>query len=115
LAVFLVIWIASALQAASYSDYVLDIDLLSSNPSNRKAASDWLQALGIPIDFSDCASPSSGKLPVSADEFEQMLQDAATAIRSGAAPLVIAEPDVIRKRLASLSPLSSKVLGLAAG
>jgi hypothetical protein len=113
LAVFLVIWIASALQVVSYSDYVLDIDRLSSNLSYRKATSDWFQALGIPIDFSDCASPSSGKLPVSAGEFEQMLQDAATAIRSGAAPLVIVEPDVIRKRLASLSPLSGDTLRLA--
>lgn len=113
LAVFLIIWIASALQAVSYSDYVLDIDLLSSDLSYRKATSDWLEALGIPIDFSDCASPPSDKLPVSAGEFEQMLHDAVAAIRSRAALLVIVEPDVIMKRLASLSPLSRSILSAA--
>jgi hypothetical protein len=115
LAVFLVIWIASALQVVSYGDYILDIDLLSSDLSYRRATSAWFQALGLSIDFSDCASPSLGKLPVSVSEFDQMLQNAAAAIRNGAAPLIIREPDVIRKRLTTLSPLSSKFLRMTVG
>lgn len=113
LAVFLVIWLASALQAISYSDYVLDIDLLSNDPSFKKSAADWFEALGISIDFSDCASPSSGTAPLSAGEFEQMLREAAAAVRNNAASLVIADLDVIKKRLAWVSPRSGEFLRMA--
>ena len=110
LAVFLMIWIASALQAISCADFVLDIDQLSTDLECRKSAMEWFKRIGCPTDFSDCASPSSRKLPVSANEFERMLNDTVTAIRTKAAPLVIAEPEIVRKGCESLSPLSSKVL-----
>ncbi len=110
LAVFLMIWIASALQAISCADFVLDIDLLSTDPACRKSAMEWFETIGCPLDFSDCASPSSSQLPIPANEFEHMLEEAGTATRTSAAALVIAQPAIVRTRLGSLSPLSSKVL-----
>jgi len=115
LAVFLLIWIASALQAISYCDFVLDIDLLSTEPQYRRTTSQWFQTIGCPIDFSDCASPSYTEFPVPQAEFGRMLRDAAQAIQSSGSGLVIADPSTIRKRLASLSPLSKRALRLALG
>ena len=40
--VFLVIWIASALQAIANCDFVLDIDLLATDLNNRNTTSTWL-------------------------------------------------------------------------
>jgi hypothetical protein len=113
LAVFLIIWLASALQAICVADFILDIDWLSSDLESRKTAERWFATIGCPVDFSDCASPSWDELPVSRSEFEHLVEDATTAIRSKAAPLVIATPDAIRGRLALLSPLSGKVLRMA--
>jgi hypothetical protein len=113
LAVFLIIWLASALQAISFADFVLDIDRLSHDLQWRKTAEQWFARIGCRVDFLDCASPSWDELPVSRSEFEHLVEDATTAIRSKAAPLVIAAPDAIRGRLALLSPLSGKVLRMA--
>jgi len=110
LAVFLIIWIASALQAISCADFVLDIDRLSTDLDYRKSAVEWFKAIGCSIDFSDCASPASGKLPISPDEFDRIFNDTLTAMRTKAAALVIAEPEIVKQRLEALSPLSSKVL-----
>jgi hypothetical protein len=110
LAVFLVIWIASALQAISYADFVLDIDRLSTDRGYQKTASHWFETAGCPLNFADCSSPSACELPVPGEGFERMLDDAATAIRTGAASLVIADYDVVKKRMKSLSPLSNRVL-----
>ncbi len=74
LAVFLIIWIASALQATSCADFVLDIDQLSSDLDCRKKAMEWFQSIDCPIDFSDCAIPTLNKWPVAANEFERMAQ-----------------------------------------
>jgi hypothetical protein len=115
LAIFLVIWMASALQTLSYADFVIDIDRLSTDTDSRKSASQWFEALGCPIDFSDCASPSSSESPVSANEFEQLLGNAITAILTKAAPLVVADLDVVEQRLALLSQPSSDILRLALG
>jgi hypothetical protein len=110
LAVFLIIWIASALQAISCADFVLDIDQLSTDLDCRKKAMEWFQSIGCPIDFSDCAIPALNKWPVAANEFERLLNDAVMALRTKAAALVIAEPAIVRRRLGSLSPRSGKIL-----
>jgi len=110
LAVFLLIWMASALQAISCADFVLDIDRLSTDVDCRKKAMEWFQSMCCPVDFSDCAIPSLNKWPVAANEFERVLTDTVTAIRIKAAALVIAEPEIVRKKLESLSPLSGKIL-----
>jgi hypothetical protein len=113
LAIFLIIWMASALQAISFADFVLDIDQLSTDQNRRKGAMEWFKSIGCPINFSDCASPSSTKLPVPANDFERMLFDAATTIQTKATALVVAQPEIVRQRLESLSPRSGRILQLA--
>jgi hypothetical protein len=110
--VFLVIWIASALQALACCDYLLDIDLLSTDLSYRKITSQWFDSVRCSADFSDCSLPTNTQPHVN---FERALEDVAKAIRSSAAALVIADPAVVRKWLPSLSPLSRRVLNLALG
>ena len=110
LAVFLMIWMASALQAISCADFVLDIDQLSTDPACRKSAMEWFQTIGCPLDFSDCASPSSSKLPVSANEFEQDAQRSRDGNPNQRGSAGDRAPEIVSTRLGSLSPLSSKVL-----
>jgi hypothetical protein len=107
--VFLVIWIASALQAIAYCDFVLDMDELSTKLDYRTTAEQWFSSIGCPIDFSDCSSPTAAE-PTT---FEQTVEHAVSAVRSNAASLVVTKPDVVKKRLPSLSPLSKQILELA--
>ena len=111
--VFLVIWIASALQAIAYCDYLLDIDQLSTDLDYRTTTSRWFDSIGCPVDFSDCSSPVSTELHLRSPVFERTLEDTVSAIRSGASSLVITNPTVVNKWLPSLSPLSKRILSLA--
>ena len=110
--VFLVIWIASALQAIACSDFVLDIDLLSTDLDYRNTTSRWFDSIGCPVNFSDCESPTSPDLFSS---FEPAIEGAVQAIRSGASSLVVTDPAVVTKCLPSLSPLSRWILSSAFG
>ena len=110
--VFLVIWIASALQAIACSDFLLDIDLLSTDLDYRNTTSRWFDLIGCPVNFSDCESPTSPDLFSS---FESAIGGAVQAIRSGASSLVVTDPAVVTKCLPSLSSLSRRILGLALG
>jgi hypothetical protein len=113
--VFLVIWIASALQAIAYCDFLLDIDLLSTDLDYRNSASRWFDSISCSVDFSDCSSPTSSELHLRSPLFERTVEDAAGAIRSGASSLVITDPKAVEKWLPSLSPLSRWILRLALG
>ena len=108
--VFLVIWIASALQAIACSDFLLDIDLLSTDLDYRNTTSRWFDSIGCPVNFSDCESPTSPDLFSS---FEPAIEGAVQAIRSGASSLVVTDPAVVTKCLPSLSPLSRRILSSA--
>ena len=112
---FLVIWLASTLQSVSFCDFVLDIDLLSTSEEYRIGISDRLAMIDCPVHFSDCAIPSSEKLPIPANEFDQAIQGAANAIRHHGSSLVIADPNELRKKMTSLSPRSSSFLLLPLG
>jgi hypothetical protein len=107
--VFLLIWIASALQAIAYCDFVLDIDELSTTLNYRNTAEQWFSSIDCRVDFSDCSSPTAAE----STTFEQTVEEAVSAIRSNASSLVVAEPDVIKKWLPSLSPRSRRILDLA--
>lgn len=109
-AVFLVIWIASALQSVSYCDFILDIDLLSTNLQYRARTTAWFGTVGCQIDFSDCAIPSSDKILEPKEPFDPLMREALKAIRSNASSLVLVSPNEIKKRLASLSDASGEVL-----
>jgi hypothetical protein len=113
--IFLVIWIASALQAIACCDFILDIDLLSTDLAYRSAVMKWIDSIGCRVDFSDCASPSLPEKDPAFSVFERTAADAASVIRSDASSLVVAKPEIVKKRLGSLSPLSRHVLSLALG
>jgi hypothetical protein len=106
---FLLLWIASALQAIAYCDLILDIDQLSSNPDSRNTAERWFASIGCPVDFSDCSS----RIAVEPNfAFERAAEDAVRAIRSNASSLVITEPESVRNWLPLLSSLSKRTLNL---
>jgi hypothetical protein len=108
--VFLLLWIAAALQAIAYCDFVLDIDQLSTRPDYRNTAERWFASWDCPVDFSDCSSPTAAK-PNSA--LEQTVEEAVSALRSNASSLVVTNPDNVKKSLPLLSPTSERILSLA--
>jgi hypothetical protein len=108
--VFLVIWIASALQAIAYCDFVLDIDRLSSEPGDRSAAEQWFASNGCQVDFADCSSPAMVE-PYAT--FQRTSEDAAKAVRSNASSLVVTKPEAVKKWLPTLSPPNRQILSLA--
>jgi hypothetical protein len=111
--IFLVIWIASALQAISHCNFLLDIDLLSNDLEYRNVATRWFDSIGCRVDFSDCASPTSGD--ASTPVFERIAKDAIRAIQSNPSSLVVMEAELVKKQLGLLSPLSRQVLSLTLG
>jgi hypothetical protein len=108
--VFLVIWIASALQTLSYCNLVLDIDELSTKLDYRNTAEQWFASIGLRVDFSDCSSPAAAEPNPT---FERAVKDAVKAIRSNASSLIVSKPEVVKKWWPALSPLSRRILELA--
>jgi hypothetical protein len=115
LAVFLTLWVVSALQAISFCDFVLDIDRLSTDVNYRHVVSQWFESIGCPIDFSDCSIPVSSGPQVRDPSFQGMVEVAASAIRTGTSSLVLTDTNVVKRRLSSFSPQSRRVLSLALG
>jgi hypothetical protein len=113
--IFLVIWIASALQTIACCDFVLDIDLLSTEREYRLGVSRWFDSIGCPVDFSDCSSPTSSNKDAVISTLERMAADAAGAIGSGASSLVVTDPEIVKNRLPSISPVSARILSVALG
>jgi hypothetical protein len=112
--IFLLIWIASAFQAITSCDFLLDIDLLSTDVEYRSNTLAWFDSIGCRVDFSDCSSPTSGDKDAASSTL-QIAADAVSAIRSGASSLLVAKPEIVKTRLSLLSPLSQRVLSLALG
>jgi hypothetical protein len=110
LALFLVIWMASALQAIAYCDYLLDVDRLSTDGVCRKAASDWFASLGGSVGFADCATPNKPGSQPGSRALEKAVEQAAAAIRSEASCLVISSKEAVTARLPALSAASRRVL-----
>jgi hypothetical protein len=115
LALFLVLWIASALQAVACCDYLLDVDRLSADPACRQEASDWFAKLGGGIDFADCATPIKAESPSASRVREKAVERAAAAIRSEASCLVVSGRQAVTARLPGLSAASRLVLERALG
>jgi len=108
--VFLVIWIASALQALAYCDFVLDIDSLSTELNDRNSAEQWFASIKCRVNFADCSSPAA----IEPDPtFERAVENAVSAIWSNASSLVVTKPENVKNWLASLSPLSRRILSFA--
>ena len=110
----MVIWIASALQSISSSDFVLDVDLLSNDPDYQESSSRRFHSLGCSIDFSDCRAPHTESLGIGSPEIREIVDDAIRAIASNAKSLVIFDAGAISSHLPALGPASQKIVSLAA-
>ena len=110
----MVIWIASALQSISSSDFVLDVDLLSNDPDYQKLSARKFQSLGCTIDFSDCLAPHAENSGIGSPEIKEVVDDAIRAITSNAKSLAIFDAEAISLRLPALSPASREIISLAA-
>jgi tetratricopeptide (TPR) repeat protein len=115
LGLFLVIWIASALQAVACCDYLLDVDRLSTDGRYQRESSDWFRTLGCMVDFADCATPTASESQSNSHMFDRMVEKAVDAIRSEASCLVIANTEAVAERLPFLSASSRRVLERALG
>jgi len=109
LRLFLLLWIASSLQAVAQADRVIDVDLLSTDASYRAALSQWFETIGCAVDFSDCATPGA-EAPQWGADLRLLIDEAVHAIRTHAACLVSEDPDAIRSRLPQLSPSNRAIL-----
>lgn len=110
LGIFLVLWIASALQSIGCGDRVLDVDRLSTDADYQAEMSRWFGSLGCDVDFSDCRTPIAESPSEDAAGFEGMVVEAAKACRTNASSLVIAGRDAVAQRLRSLSTPSRRIL-----
>ena len=110
LGIFLVIWIASAVQAVACCDRLLDVDRLSTDGDYRFELSRWFRTIGCEVDFADCATPIAAESHAGLDMFDRAVEEATGAIRSGASSLVIANAEAVAERLPLLSASSDRVL-----
>ncbi|MDB5874075.1 MAG: hypothetical protein JWQ07_3517 [Ramlibacter sp.] len=110
LRLFLLVWIASTLQAVACCDHVLDVDRLSVDAGYQQESAAWFKSAGCLVDFADCATPVTGGSQESRLLFRTVLDEAVNAIGSHARCLVVADEDAVRKRLPSLSGASSAIL-----
>lgn len=114
-AIFLLIWLASTWQAVACCDGVLDVDRIAADPDYRDECGRWFTSIGAPINLSDWASPSPVAAPFGASAFQRLLEQAAEAIRSNAAALLVGDPSAIAARLGTLSIRSRSFLEMAVG
>jgi hypothetical protein len=113
---FLLLWVASSLQAVAQADRVLDVDLLAIDPAYRETVCQWFASDGCAVDFSDCSTPGAHGGPWT-KEVHDLIDEAVQAIRTHAACLVSEDPGAIRLRMSQLSPSSGAILerALASG
>ncbi len=109
-ALFLPVWLASALQLASVCDAVLDADRISAERAAREAAQAALAAHGLPVDFSDWATPRHPELALAPARLEAIELEAVRALAGEARPLVVLNAKRIRARAPALEPLSGRLL-----
>ena len=112
--IYMVIWIASALQSVSSSDFVLDVDLLSNDRDYQKLSARKFQSLGCAIDFSDCLAPQAENSGIGSPEIKEAVDDAIRAIKSNAKSLAIFDAEAIPRCLPALGPASREIVSLAA-
>lgn len=109
-AIFMLLWGASAAQALSVSEHVLDIDMLSSSAATREQARDWFAERGCAVEFADCHSPGSQDSGELAQPLRPIAAAAAQALRSHAAPLLIFDAARVAGSMGALSGASRFLL-----
>ncbi|MBI2310884.1 MAG: hypothetical protein HYU77_00060 [Betaproteobacteria bacterium] len=109
-ALFVLVWLASALQSLGVAEIVLDSDRLSGDAAARARAAARLAAEGLPADFSDCAAPRHPDLPLNPEALDSIEAAAARALACNARELVVADEAKIEPLLEELSPASREIL-----
>jgi len=112
-AVLVLIWLASALQLLSACDVVIDSDRLSADAQARAGTEARLAREGLPVDFSDYATPRHPRLPLAPDALDSIEAAAIHALSRNARPLAVYHPERINAHLASLAPSNARLVRLA--
>jgi hypothetical protein len=112
--IYMIIWIASATQSISNSDFVLDVDLLSNDRDYQKLSTHKFLSLGCKIDFSDCLAPQAESSGIGSPEIKEAVDDAIRAIKYNAKSLAIFDAEAISKFLPALGRASREIVSLAA-
>jgi hypothetical protein len=109
--IFMLLWQASTLQAVANADFIIDVDLLSSDDAYRKRLVERFADIGCTVDFSDCAAPARA-LPRDARERALSLaQQSAGALLESASQLLPGHPDGLTDtRIQSVSSATLKYL-----
>jgi hypothetical protein len=107
---FLLLWLASALQSLSAAAIVLDSDRLSADAQERRAAEAALAAQGLRADLSDAAAPSHAELPLAEPALRTAEEWAVRRLARESRPLALFEPARVAAALARLAPFSRELV-----
>jgi hypothetical protein len=110
LGMFLFVWLLSAIQSASDSDLLLDIDCLSVDGSYRVFVQEWFAELGCVIDLSDCAIPTDTSVDIS--KADDMVIEAGRAIKKTPCEMLVYDKKKLTKALMSMSDRSRRAIEL---
>ena len=101
LALFILVWVLSALQSISFSHLTLDVDRLTDDGVYRASVQEWFAALGCDLDLADCSIPKTTQ--VDPGQADAMAIEAGRAFKRGACPILLYDPAA----LASARPVMS--------
>jgi len=107
---FMLLWLASALQSLSASEIVLDSDRLSSDAAGRRAVEAALAAQGLRADLSDAAAPSHVELPLAAKALQAAEEWAVRRLARESRALALFDPARVTAGLARLAPVSRSLV-----
>ncbi len=109
-AIFVLVWLACALQSLGAADLVLDGDRLCGDGAARERAAERLAEHGITCDFSDIALPRYRELPLSAAELDGLERLALAQIAGEARGLIVCDAPRVEAALGELAEPSRRLL-----
>jgi hypothetical protein len=107
---FMLLWLASALQSMSAAELVLDSDRLSADAKEREAAKAALAAQGLRADLSDAAAPGHAELPLDAPALRRAEEWALRRLAGESRTLALFEPARVAAGLERLAPFSRELV-----
>jgi hypothetical protein len=112
-AVFVLLWLASALQSLSAAEIVIDCDRLSADAPARARVGAQLAAQGLGVELDDVAARRHAGLPLAASALGEIEALAVRQLAGDARALVLAHPKRIAARLEYVSSESHALLEAA--
>lgn len=112
-AVFMLLWLTSALQSLSAADMVLDCDRISGDTAARSAARARLAEAGLQADLADAAVPHYERTPLAPRALEAVEALCLRQLAGDARPLALFDAARVEATLEHLSPLSRALLARA--